>query len=133
MSRQRSVLEILEDNEHNQMLLGFTRNINSFLYQHRDKKPTEQHYLHAAEFMSAQAGFEIDVEMAKGILDLYPHARIKLAEYDGLGDTEVRDLVASAVANFFLGCDWPTYGDNVDTTVFCKALHKQAVAMGFAK
>ena len=133
MTRQRTILEILQHNEDNEMLLGFTRNINSFLYQHRGSQPTEQHYLHAAEFMSAQAGFEIDVEMAKGILALYPHARIKVAEYDGLGDTEVRDLVADALSNFFLGCDWPTYDDKVDTTIFCKALKAQAEKMGFVK
>lgn len=129
---KRTVKQVLDNSETTETLNSFTRNINTFLYQNRDKQPTEQHYLHAAEFMSATAGFEIDVEMAKGILSLYPHARIKIAKYDGLGDTEVRDLVASALSDFFLGCNWPTYGDNVDLTVFCRALHAQAVKMGFA-
>jgi hypothetical protein len=132
MARQRTIIEILENNEHNALLLGFTKNINTFLYEHRNAQPTEKNYLDAAEFMSETAGFEINMERAKGILDLYPHARIKLAVYNGLGDTEVRDLVSDAMANFFLGCDWPRYGDNVDTTIFCRALYAQAVKMGFA-
>jgi hypothetical protein len=133
MARQRTIIEILENNEHNALLLGFTKNINTFLYEHRNAQPTEKNYLDAAEFMSETAGFEINMERAKGILDLYPHARIKLAVYNGLGDTEVCDLVLSAMSNFFLGCDWVTYGDKVDLTIFLAALHKQAVAMDFTK
>lgn len=128
----RKVQEVLSADQNNETILGFTRNINSFLYQHRDKRPTEHHYLQAAGFMSASAGFKIDVEMAKGILELYPHARIKMAEYDGIRDTEVCGLVVDAVAHFFLGCDWPIGGDKVNATVFCKALRQQAIKMGFA-
>jgi hypothetical protein len=123
---------VLVANERTEVLLRMTANINKFLYENRDATLTEKNVLHASEFMSATAGFEISPERAEAILSLYPNARIKLTVYGGLGDTEVRDLVADAIADFFLGCTWPVFADNVDIEKFCRALHRQAVEMGFA-
>jgi hypothetical protein len=131
MARQRTIIEVLENNEHNQTLLNYTRNINTFLYDNRDKEPTNNHYLQARDFMSANAGFELSMQQVQGMLALYPHARIKLAAYNGIADTEVRDLLLNVLSNFFLGCDWPNYGDKVDLKIFLAALRKQAIAMDF--
>ena len=128
---KRKVAEVLAQNEHNEMLLNMHANNHSFLYANRHAEPTEKHILNATEFIQSQIGFDLTEEQVKGILKLDPQAWIKLAVYDGLNDTEVRDLVSSAVAHFFLGCDWPTYGDNIDIVEFSKALRAQAVKMGF--
>lgn len=128
---KRKVAEVLEQNEHNEMLLDMHANNRSFLYANCLAEPTEKHILNATEFIQSQIGFDLTEAQVRGILMLYPQASIKLAVYDGLEDTEVRDLISSAVAHFFLGCDWPTYGDKVDITVFCKALRAQAVKMKF--
>ncbi len=32
---------------------------------------------------------------------------LKIAKYDGIGDTDVRDGLSFIAAHFFLGCEWP--------------------------
>lgn len=127
----RSVKDVLSTSEDNKILLNMRANLSLLLYRNHDAQLSEKHLLNATEFLQSNLGWDISEDQVKAILALYPHARIKVAVYDGLNDTEVRELLMCAVADFFLGCDWPTYGDNVDLTVFLQALHKQAVEMGF--
>lgn len=127
----RKPQQVITHDDNNKLLLEFIANTNMFFYTWRNSPMNPTHALHAAEFMSAQAGFEISPEQAEGILTLYPHARIKMVQYEGLDTTEVRDLVSDALAHFFLGCTWPTYGDKINAEVFCKALYRQAIEMGF--
>lgn len=127
----RSVKDVLANSEDNKILLNMQSNLSLLLYRNHDAQLNEKYLLNATEFLQSNLGWDISQDQVKAILALYPHARIKLVVYEGLNDTEVRDLVAGAVADFFLGCPWPTYGDKVDMLEFLTALRKQAIAMGF--
>lgn len=131
---KRTVAQVLDKSETTDMLDGFTRNINTFLYLNRSAFPNDGQLLKATEFIQSQIGFDLSTDQIGGILMLYPHARIKLVEYNGLGDTEVRDLLLDMMADFFLGCDWPKYGDKLTEAQefqFRDALQKQARLMSF--
>jgi hypothetical protein len=131
---QRIPRAVIESTEDNQMLLDMNLHKNLFLFQNRHKQFDERMALKAAEFVSSQIGFDLNPEQVKGILDLYPHARVKFIEYGGANDTEVCGLVSDAIADFFLGCDWPTYGDNLTDRqmfVFRELLQRRAQKMGF--
>jgi hypothetical protein len=97
----------------------------TFYYENRNAMPTAQDYVDAAQRMSEATELDISVEQAEAILALYPHARIKIALY-GTSDTDVREEMMFAAAHFFLGCEWPVYGDNVDIEAFVQLLKEQA-------
>lgn len=131
---KRTVAQVLENTETSTMLLDMNLHKNMFLFEHRHKQLDERMALKAAEFVSSQIGFDLNPEQVKGILDLYPHARVKFIEYGGANDTEVCGLVSDAVADFFLGCDWPVYGDNLSDLqmfMFRELLQRRAQKMGF--
>lgn len=127
----RKVNEVLALDENNKLLLKMHANRSQHLYNNCLAAMTDRLYLNVTEFMQSNLGWDISQEQVTAILELYPHARIEVAVTGGVNDTDVRDQVLCAFSHFFLGCDWPTFGDNVDLTVFLQALHKQAVAMGF--
>lgn len=127
----RKVAEVISPDENNKMLLHMHANRSKYLYKSLGAVMTDVLYLRATEFVQANIGWDITQDQVEAILALYPHARIEIAVTGGLNDTDVRDCVLNAFSHFFIGCDWPTFGDKVDLTVFLNALHKQAVEMGF--
>jgi 3-keto-L-gulonate-6-phosphate decarboxylase len=127
----RKVSEVLVRDEHNEMLLNMHANRSKYLYENRHAPMTYDLFLKTTEFVQANLGWDITQEQVEDILNLYPQARIEIAVTGGVNDTDVRDCVLNAFAHFFLGCDWVTYGDKVDLSVFLQAIHKQAVKMGF--
>lgn len=129
---KRTIKQVLDVSETTDTLNDFHASLNTFLFTNRSAFPNADQLLKATEFIQQEIGFDLNMDVIGGILMLYPHARIKLVEYNGLGDTEVRDLLLEAVADFFLGCDWPKYGDNLseaETYQFREALQKQARLM----
>jgi hypothetical protein len=111
-------------------LLNMRIGISQHLYENRFATPTDSEYSEAAEFIEDISGIQIDAERIRGILALYPSTRIKIAIY-GVGDTEIREDLAFAIAHFVLGCGWPRYGDKIDVEEFVAVLRKQAVHLGF--
>lgn len=107
------------------------RNAMMFYTKHRHALPTLDQYRQAASVMTELAEVTITPDQAEAILALYPQARIKLAVYGDLQDTDTREAVSFAVAHYFLGCTWPSFGDGVDIDQFMDLLTKQAVAMGY--
>ncbi|MBD8615597.1 MULTISPECIES: hypothetical protein [Pseudomonas] len=95
--------------------------------------PTDKNYEDAREYLTEITGLEFNCEQTESLLDLYAHVRIKLAVYDGISDTDVRDDLSYAAAHFILGCPWPTYGEQADMEEFMVMLHAQGHALGFAK
>lgn len=102
-----------------------------FYIKNKDAQPTEEHFRQVIEFYSDTTGILFNIDEIKAILSLYPHVRIKLAVYEGTFDTDVRDMLSSAITHFFLKCEWPTYGDNVDIDKFIEILQEQARFMGY--
>ena len=127
----RKVAEVLALDETNKMLLTLHANRSKYLYENRHAPMTYDLFLKTTEFVQASLGWDITQEQVEDILNLYPEARIEIAVTRGVNDTDVRDCVLNAFAHFFLGCEWLTFGDKVDLTVFLNAIHQQAVKMGF--
>jgi hypothetical protein len=131
--------EVRDDNS---PLMNITREISKMLYLNKHVELNEEDIRVATELFREEAGFDLSHHHIKGILSLYPHARIKLALYGQ--DTEAMGLVMDAFAHFFLGCRWPQYehiqhdipGEDktklVDMDEFRKALRASAVKMQLA-
>jgi len=94
-------------------------------------QPTDENYKEATEHIQDSLGVIVDIDTTKMVLSLFPTARIKLAKYEGCGDTEVRELISGAFCVYFTGSEVPTYGDKIDTDRFYDHLQKQAEIMGF--
>jgi len=92
--------------------------------------PSDNQIAQAIGFYRSKLDWNISRDECRALLMLNPKARIKLADYGDV-DSEVRDLLADAVAQTLLGCSWPTYGDNVDISEFTALFHRQAAAIGF--
>lgn len=95
--------------------------------------PSDESYEHTRQYLAEISGLEFSRAQTESLLDLYPHARIKIAVYGGIGDTDVRDELSFAVAHLILGCSWPTFGENQDIDLFLQILQAQALEVGFSK
>jgi hypothetical protein len=101
-----------------------------WLAENANAEPTDEQYKEVQSFILECSGIDLGTKGTKTLLSIYPRAKIKVAKYD-VSDTDVRDDISFAVAHFFLGCAWPTYGDNVDIDAFVDLLKRQAVKVGF--
>lgn len=111
-------------------LLQCLRGGTKFYVDHANSQPKERDYIDLVAYYEEISEIKFSLDDVKTIVTLSPHLRIKLAEYDGLGDTEVRDLAADALAAFLLHTTWPNYGDRVNSTDFVGALKQQAQSIG---
>ncbi len=93
-------------------------------------EPSDEQIDEAISFYKFRLEWNLSRDECRALLELNPKARIKLADHGDV-DSEVRDLLADAVAQILLGCSWPTYGDDVDISEFTVLLHRQAAAIGF--
>lgn len=103
-----------------------------FYLENKDAEPKREHYEAAANHIRETIGVILTPEQTRDILILFPSARIKLAVYDGTGDTEVRDLISDAAFGYFAGTEAPSYGDKVDVDRFFGHLKYQAKEMGYS-
>jgi len=118
--------ELTSDGTH--YLLRMRRESAAFLYENRDAMPTDERYAEAAAYLKEITELEFSLEQTKNILSLYPNVKISLATSSLLSSREGLSFVA---AHFFLGCDWPVYGDNIEVDDFLNILKKSANLMGF--
>lgn len=122
--------EITDDGMH--YLLRMKRDSSSFLLDHSGSQPTKVQLRDAASHMTAISDIEFTSDQVEKILELYPHARIGLAMN---GISSARDELSFVVAHFFLGCNWPTFGDSsngVNIEEFVSLLQTQARSMGYS-
>lgn len=96
-----------------------------WLYDNREIVPTPLQYAQFTDLLMEVTELAVSPEQGKQVLDLYPFNRIELACGD-IGDTDVKGEVLNAISFFFLGCPWPTYGDNISEDVFLQELRKRA-------
>lgn len=121
---------ITDDGTH--YILRMRRDASQFFFANRDAIPTDTQYSEVAQYFGEITELDFTTGDVAAILALYPFARIKVT-LDGISPTDVRDELSNAVAYFFLGCTWPTFGDKVDIAPFVALLQKQARLMGFGK
>lgn len=118
-------------NDGTHYLIRMRRDASKFYMDNIDLQLSEENLQETAEFISEITGLECNTSQVTLLLKLYPHVRIKIAEYNGISDTDVRDGISQAVAHFFLGCEWPTFGDEIDIEQFVEFLKKEAIHHGF--
>lgn len=121
--------EITENGTH--YLLSMHRESAKFFLKNTNAQPNEEEYQEIIAYVVEIAGIHLTLSEVIQILALYPHARIKVAEYHGLTDTHVRDEISFLIAHFFLGCSWPVYHDQIDMDEFIHLLKLQARLMGY--
>ncbi len=92
--------------------------------------PNESAISSAVGYVSEQSGIQLSTDELSNILSLYPQQRGKLAAY-GWGDTEVREIILDAVANFIANTRWPVGKDDVDIQAFIAGLKAAARFMGY--
>lgn len=114
-------------------LFRMHRDVAKTYWESIDLEPSDEAYAEASNFIAEITELDFSVEATKKLLALYPQTRIKLADSNGTSPTHVRDDLTFAVANFFLGSRWPTFGDNIDVDRFVEILQQEAKALGFKK
>lgn len=119
----------VDDGRH--YLLHMRQGNSEFLLKNRLATPTQENYEAVAANFTEQTGLAFTAQQAANILDLYPNSRIKIAMYNGIKDSDVRDGLADVMAHFFLGCRWPVFGDTIEIKEFLVVLQKQGLAMGY--
>lgn len=119
------------DSDGTHYLINMRRDSTKFFTDNADAQPTNENMKDAAAFISEITELQVSSEQTKQILKLYPHVRIKLAIYNGISDTDVRDGLSGAAAHYILGCEWPTFGDDLDVCLFVEALKREAIHHGF--
>ncbi|RMN17104.1 hypothetical protein ALQ64_03170 [Pseudomonas cannabina] len=84
----------------------------------------------AVDCVADEVGIQLSTDELANILSLYPLQRGKLASY-GWGDTEVREQILDAVANFMANTRWPQGKDDVDLKTFIERLKAAARFLGY--
>jgi hypothetical protein len=61
----------------------------------------------------------IDINDLSDIFDLFPYERGVLATCgkDDFRSTDLREMIFNVIAVFFIGCQWPTYGDSRESGI----------------
>lgn len=106
------------------------RNSISFYKKNKYKEIKESTYKEALEYVKSITRISLTKEQLIDLLFFFPFYRIKLAVY-GVEDTEVKSYLLNMVSSFFIGVQWPTYGDKVDMDDFMALLHKRAIEMKY--
>lgn len=120
-----------EESPRRDNLLRFFQEQARFHAAHIDARPTAKHYAEVISYYEEMADISFTPEQVRVIVEMSPSFRIKLAEYDGLADTEVADMALDALGSFLLHSTWPTYGDQVEPEGFLALIKKQALALGY--
>ncbi|HAT2714722.1 TPA: hypothetical protein I8303_003503 [Aeromonas hydrophila] len=90
----------------------------------------ENPFSEMAEILTAQTGVVISSLQAAEIMVKHPQAQVLFTRY-GADDTGVCDALADSISQYFLGHDWPLYGDKVNVDDFIIRLRNKAKEMGF--
>lgn len=104
-------------------IFAMRRNIARAAIASLNTTVSDESFAETQELMAELLENEVSADFVFHILALYPYARISLIE--GGMDTQARESLASALSHFLLGCEWPTYGDNVNIEAFTLLLQKQ--------
>lgn len=125
----KNTLRIAEQRE--QFFIIEMRNKSTMeILNHRYMTTPDDAYCDVARLWSEAANADVTPAMAEQILSLYPRERIAMVLAGNVEETDIRDQLMDVFAHFFLGCTWPTYGDQVDSDRFRSLLQHQIQSMG---
>lgn len=87
-------------------------------------EPKTQDYQEVADMLNGMLELNIEAGHVKVLLDFYPYVKAKIA-HNPATDEMMRDLILDAVSDFFLGCPWPEYEENVNMDDYLDVLSVQ--------
>ena len=91
---------------------------NAILYL--NKKLSDTELTEISEHLECEENITLTPKALGVIFLLYPQERGQII--DAGFDTVARSAAYSAIADFFLGCEWPMNGSNIDRDAFIDAL-----------
>lgn len=87
-------------------------------------EPKTADYQEVADMLNGVIELNIEAGHVKVLLDFYPYVKAKIA-HNPANDEMMRDLILDAVSDFFLGCPWPEYEENINMDNYLDALTVQ--------
>jgi hypothetical protein len=105
-------------------VLQIQRDRNDMFLEGITKPLTEELIDEVHKTVNDNIGIQISRKAIEIILTLYPKVKIELLEFS-VDDTESMSMLANAITNFYLKCDWPCYGDKIDVNAFQNILQKE--------
>ena len=87
-------------------------------------EPKTEDYQEVADMLNGVLELNIEAGHVKVLLDFYPYVKAKIA-HNPANDEMMRDLILDAVSDFFLGCPWPEYEENINMDNYLDALTVQ--------
>lgn len=87
-------------------------------------EPKTEDYQEVTDMLNGVLELNIEAGHVKVLLDFYPYVKAKIA-HNPANDEMMRDLILDAVSDFFLGCPWPEYEENINMDNYLDALTVQ--------
>jgi hypothetical protein len=126
MNTPANIVRLLENNSLPEVL-ELTRGIRAQALTNLHREIELPLLQEATEIIKENAHIELNRVQLHNLLLLYPIQRGNLID-SGL-DTDAVGSLLNAVAQYFLGCDWPDNGDQVPYVKFLAALRQAAPIM----
>lgn len=121
MNTPANIIRLL-DNGSLDEILNLTKGIRAKALGFRNVDIPLETLQEGCDVVQEACGVELNRVQLYNLLSLYPIERADLVD-SGM-DTEARSAVLNAVAQYFLGCEWPNIGEQnkIDFDKFLKAL-----------
>src|SRR5437763_9508532 len=108
MNTPANVIRLLENGSLKD-ILELQRHNNAYLLSKMNEPLASTEVDDIVSFLNEELGICLAPAQVERLFALYPEHRVRIL--DAEMDTEARGAVCAAVAKFFLGCEWPIYGD----------------------
>lgn len=122
-STAKDVIELYKSSDKNEITEYFPLLMNERLtciFQASIEPKTED-YQEVADMLNTLLELNIEAGHVKVLLDFYPYVKAKIPHNPATDET-MRDFILDAVSDFFLGCPWPEYEENVNMDDYIDAL-----------
>jgi hypothetical protein len=120
----------------NQIIFDMQCDRAKMMFKHINDLITTEDLQVACDVAEEYTGVCFNLLQMNLLLDVFPVVKVgvMLNRSDNSLDTDTRECLCSAVSGYFVGCDWPTYGDsltNEQHDKFVAKIHEQAIKLGF--
>lgn len=122
-SAAKDIIELYKSSDKNEITEYFPLLMNERLtciFQASIEPKTED-YQEVADMLNTLLELNIEAGHVKVLLDFYPYVKAKIPHNPATDET-MRDFILDAVSDFFLGCPWPEYEENVNMDDYIDAL-----------
>jgi len=119
----RDIMELYKSSDKNEIAQYFPLLMNERLtciFQ-ASIEPKLEDYQEVADMLNTLLELNIEAGHVKVLLDFYPYVKAKISHNPATDET-MRDMILDAVSDFFLGCPWPEYEENINMDDYIDAL-----------